>query len=119
MSTITTKLDKAESHVDLFMGKLQEFPDIHSAGYIEYGRKLDGARETYNLLLRNAQSQGKYQIPIELFSNIIVIPDIYFIRVEFYFRLYFYFSNNMKRACFGLICSCWWNCSPFTTLPNF
>ena len=59
MST-TTDLDSAKNDVQFFMGKLKEFPDIHSAGYIEYSRKLDGARETYNLLLRNVQPQGKY-----------------------------------------------------------
>ncbi len=58
MSTTTTKLDKADSHVDLLMGKLQEFPDIHSAEHIHYTQLLKEARETYNLLLRNAQPQG-------------------------------------------------------------
>jgi hypothetical protein len=66
MSTTTTDLDSAKSDVQHFMGKLQEFPDIHSAGHIHYTQLLKEARETYNLLLRNAQPLGKYQIPIEL-----------------------------------------------------
>jgi hypothetical protein len=82
MSATTTDLDNAKSDVQFFMGKLQEFPGIQSAEYIEYSRKLDGARETYNLLLRNAQPQGKYQITIDYPANYNFLPDIYFIRVE-------------------------------------
>jgi hypothetical protein len=69
MSTTMTDLDSAKSDVQYFMGKLQDFPDIHSAGHIHYTQLLKEARETYNLLLRNAQPQGKQFHSIELSSK--------------------------------------------------
>ena len=55
----TADLDSANDDVKFFMGMLKKYPDIHSAEFIEYSRKLDGARDTYNLLLRNVKPQGK------------------------------------------------------------
>ena len=57
MST-TTAIDRAENELEFYRGKLKEFPDIQSAEHIHYTQLLKEARETYNLLLRNAQPQG-------------------------------------------------------------
>ena len=85
-------------------GKYQISIELFSSGYLFYSRWI--LFSPWNKIFQ--QTQGKQFHSIELSSKLYFASG-YLFYSRWYFRLEFYFSNNLKMAYFGLICICLWN----------